>query len=152
MLVDPHIDAMLHITHRLRPLDEKEVFAIRYDNDPSKLADDFMASCSPGWIACDDRTREPIYAFGMYPLRPGVWSMWGFGTPHWPRVALSVTRMFRKVLCPIASDLGHRFECICLAEKTDAIRWLKHIGLEEEAHLRGFGRNGEDYKLLVWRA
>lgn len=152
MLVDATLNDLLHITYRLRPLDEKEIFALRFDNDPYALAEFLLEQSKPLWVIKNDFTREPVYTCGLRLLRPGVWAIWGCGTPLFPSVAYEVTRLFKRILCPVASDIGHRFECVCLAEKTDTLRWLQMIGLTIEADLLAFGRDREDFKLMVWRA
>ena len=150
MLVKPTYPMMLHIASRLREEDKREQNALRWDDTDQALAATMMNFGSPAWIACAENPLEPVYAFGLTPLRPGVWSLWGFGTDRWPHVALKVTRWARRVIVPSLPEMGHRVECYCLASKVSAHRWLERFGAVEEGTLRGYGRNGEDFKLFSW--
>lgn len=151
MLVEPTFERVAHIAHRLRPLDAKEVFSQLWDDDCDRMAEGFLKSLAPSWVFADEATGEPIYFCGLSALRPGVWGVTGFGTPLFPRVAREVTKTMRRVMVPGARKIGHRFECICLAEKESAFRWLVRLGAKFEADLIGYGRNKEDFKMLAWR-
>lgn len=151
MLVEPNLERVAHIANRLRPLDYTEVFSQRWDDDPDRMASDYLNAAGPSWIFSDNVTHEPIYYSGLFAERPGVWALFGFGTPLWPRVAREVTKVWRKVVMPCGPELGHRFECVCLAEKESAIRWLVRCGATIESDLPAYGRNREDFKMLVWR-
>lgn len=150
MLVKPTYPMMLHITSRLRDADKREQDALRWDSNEQALAADMLALGSPSWIACAVDPLEPVYAFGLTPVRPGVWAMWGFGTNRWPDVALKVSRWCRRVIQPSAPKMGHRIECYVLAEKESAHRWIERFGGVCEGTLRGYGKNGEDFKLYAW--
>jgi hypothetical protein len=151
MLVKPTYATLLHITTRLRPLDQREVQAIQWDDSPENIAKHAYEMGQPSWVVCAKNPLEPAYAFGLTADRPGVWSVWGFGTNRFPEVALSVTRWCYRAIVPALPKIGHRVECYCLAEKTDAHRWLERLGGVEEGTLRGYGRNGEDFKIFAWR-
>jgi len=151
MLVEPNFDRVQHIANRLRPLDRKEVFSQRWDDDPNAMAKEYLEAAEPSWVFSDPVTREPIYYCGMFAIRPGCFGIFGWGTPLFPRVAGEVTRTMRRVMVPAAATIGHRFECACLAEKESAIRWLERLGATVESTLVAYGRNREDFKMLVWR-
>jgi hypothetical protein len=136
----------------MRDMDAREIYALRWVDDPERLAAEVLDLGGPSYI-CTARDGEPVYAFGLTPHRPGVWTIWGFSTDRWPEVIKPVSRFIRKVIVPsILGPLAHRVECVTIAEKIAGHKWLKWIGAEHEATLRGYGRNREDYFLFTWRA
>lgn len=95
---------------------------------------------------------KPTAVFGAIEHWPGVWAAWMVGTDDWPKVALAATRRIRKVCLPQVWRKGaHRIQAHSAAEYDTAHQWLVHLGAKEEAVLRGFGRNSEDFKVFVWR-
>jgi hypothetical protein len=151
VIIEPNMGALLHILAHLRPDDRREVFGLRWTDDEELVAQEVIDTGPPSWVVCA-RDGEPVYAVGLIASRPGVWACWGFGTDRWPEVAITVTRLLRKIVIPgmIASG-AHRVEAVSIIDKAAAHRWLKHIGANDEATLLGYGRNGETYKMFAWR-
>src|SRR5262245_33764163 len=151
MLVDPCMDTLMYVIRHMRPLDRREVCALQFSDSEEALAQKLLHR-ETSWIYAHPDTGEPVYAWGMYMLRPGVWTFWGFSTDRWSDVALRVTRIFRRNLKPwMQSERVHRIDCLSIKEKVDGHRWLKYLGATEEATLYAYGRNREDFKLFVWR-
>lgn len=151
MLVEPTIEDILHVAQRMRAIDRKEVFALRWDNSEEKLAFACMHRGDLKWVA-KAADGEPVYAMGVYPAWPGRWELWGFATDRWPEVMLSVTKFIkRNMVQTLRAGLGNRIDCISLVEKVDGHRWLKYLGATELTLLRAYGRNGEDFKWFEWR-
>jgi hypothetical protein len=150
MLVRSTFEAVYHIAQHMREMDKREVYATRWTDSPETLAAE-MSSLQPSfvWTAKDG---EPVYAFAMNAVRPGVWTGGGFGTDRWPEVMRAVSKHLKGVMVPLMLSASHRIECCTLAEKIDGHRWLRWLGAEQEAVLHGYGRGGEDYLLFTWRA
>jgi hypothetical protein len=81
---EPDTADLLHILENLRPRDAAEIWACRWKPSPEAVAFDVAASGAFRWAAYLD--GEPVAAIGAFPRWPGVWSVWAFGTPLWPRV------------------------------------------------------------------
>jgi len=151
MLVKPSLPAVLHVARHMREIDRREVFSLRWTDSEEALAEDLMRIGGPAWIATA-KDREPVYAFGLAPHRPGVWTVWGFGTDRWPEVMAPVTRFIKRVLLPaMLIDNAHRVDCVSLLDKVAGHRWLEYLGAERESLLKEYGRNREDYFMYVWR-
>jgi hypothetical protein len=87
-------EAVEHIVKHLRPRDREEIFALRWDDDEQKLVDEVMLwTGDMTWVWWRD--DEPISLQGAWPIRPGVWSCWAFGTHRWPQVVLGMTKHSR---------------------------------------------------------
>jgi len=151
MLASATLPGIVHVAQRLRPLDRKECLALLWGDDEMAIARHAMAAGEPGWIA-HASDGEPVYAFGMTPTRPCCWACWGFGTMRFPEVMIGVSRFVKFHLVPGLLDTDAlRMELLCLAEKVEAHKWLRLLGARETIELPCFGRNGEDFKMLVWR-
>lgn len=138
------------IIENLRPRDREEIFALRWDNDERAFTEDvmrFAGDMTWAWW----RDGVPIALQGAWPMRPGVWSCWAFGTEQWPRVVLSMTKHSRRFIIPaLLRARFHRAEAVALAAHTDSRRWIEALGAREEGIRRGFGRHGEDFVCYVW--
>lgn len=151
MLVEPTYEAQLFIAQNMREIDEREVYALRWSDSPDALVRAVRARGQLQWVATA-RDGTPVYTMGVAPLWPGVWTLWGFSTDRWPEVMFTVTRYIRQNMLPmIGTEFAHRIDCMSLAAKVEGHKWLKFLGAEECAHLAGYGRNGEDFKLFTWR-
>lgn len=141
---------LLYVADNMRDWDKREIYATRWTDDPSSLADAILAGGEFGWVAGDER---PIAAFGAIPVWPGVWSVWMFATDEWPKVALGVTRFIKKVMIPAIRETGaHRAECRSHSDHLEAQRWLECLGAHKESEIPNFGREGETFYLYSWLA
>lgn len=144
-------EEVAHIVHNLRPRDQAEIYALRWNNDPDMLAAEILVFAHAMWrMFCVD--AEPVAMAGVVPLRPGVVSASSFGTDLWPQVARPITRFARDWTIPRLRQADcHRAECYVLATNRDSQDWLRLLGADEEAYLRGYGRDQQDFILYVWR-
>lgn len=136
------------IARNMREWDRREIFALRWDDDPAGVARDVMHSGETSWAALVDGI--PAVAFGTLALWPGVWSMWAFGTDDFRHAVIGVTRMIRRVIIPGMVRAGaRRAQAYSMAGHDEAQRWLESWGARRESTAPGFGRGGEDYYLYV---
>jgi hypothetical protein len=144
-------EEIAHVVRNLRARDQAEIYALRWDNDPDKLVTEIVACAHAMWrLFCVD--AEPVAMAGVVPVRPGVVFAAAFGTELWPHVVRSVTRFARDWTIPrLRQAHYHRAECHALAANHDSRRWLLSLGAEEEAYLRGYGRDQQDFILYAWR-
>ena len=138
-----------YVCARLRDADRREIFATRRTDEPDALAVEIIRYWGPiGWVATHN--DRPVALVGATETWPGVWSAWMMATDEFPMVARRVTRFVKRVMIPGLVDLGaHRCEARSIDGHTEAHRWLRVLGATEEARLRRYGRNGEDF--LVFR-
>lgn len=94
---------------------------------------------------------EAVAIGGCIQHRPNVVTLLFFATDAFPHIALGLTRFITKRLFPEVKAAGaHRIECVSHAEHRDAHRWIRMLGLRQEAELRGFGRHGETFLQFAW--
>lgn len=150
ILQDVTADGALHVAAGMRDADYREIFATRWNDDLVDLTVDCLNARRFSWIACaDDGT--PVAVVGAWPTHPGVWQVYFFTTDRWSQISLSLTRWIRRVMIPALRNAGaHRAECKSLSSHTEAHRWLEFLGASQEATLRGYGKDGEDFLLFVW--
>lgn len=148
-LTKPDRKALLYIVDNLRTADREELNALTFYPDRAEVLADEVASWGPfafvGW-----HDGRPVGAAGATEMWPGVWSFWMFGTDDIPKVGLEMTRLIKRRIFPLLFDLGmHRGEARSIHSHQWAHRWLKTLGFNYEATLRGFGKNGEDFLVFT---
>jgi hypothetical protein len=144
----PGLPIVHWIARNMREWDRREIFALRWDDDPRGVAESACQSGDTSWAALVDGI--PAVAWGALPMWPGVWSMWAFGTDNFPHACLKVTRMIRRVIIPALVSAGaRRAQAYSMAGHDDAQRWLESWGAKRESTAPGFGRGGEDFYLYV---
>lgn len=148
-LVKLNLPDVLYVCHRLRAADRREVFALRFDDDPNLLAMEIVRSWGPlAWTAHHEHT--PAAVFGATEMWPNVWSCWMMATDEYPKIALGMTKFVRRRIIPHLMESGAtRCEARSIDGHTQAHRWIEGLGAVQEARLRRYGRNGEDF--LVFR-
>lgn len=150
MLTELRHEAALYVVQRMRAGDRAEINAMRFGDDDESLAEDIALRWG-AWSFCAWHEGLPVAIFGARELWPGVWSAWMIATDDFPKVALGLTKFVRRVIMPHLIKMGaHRVEAISMDGHTEAHRWLRAIGSVQEARLRRYGRNGEDYLVFRW--
>lgn len=141
---------VLHVVKNMREQDAREIYGLRWNNEPGEVALEVMSAGKFGWTFGVDDT--PIACVGAFTKWPGVLSVWMFSTDDFDKVAISLTKFIKRVMMPAGIQQNiHRHECQSLATHTTAHRWLESMGFEKESVLKSYGRNGEDYINMVWR-
>lgn len=139
-----------HIMANLRPYDKVEVTALSWQDDPTKLVQQYLDAGNFQKIV-HTPDGEPVALVGAAPLWPGCWHAWAFGTHRWKEVVLTITKHIRRGIVPAMHEIGfNRVQVFALSEYDDAKRWLRMMGAEHEATHRAYGKNGEDFDLFVW--
>lgn len=139
----------LFVAANMREWDRKEIYATRWNDDPSDIATDCCYMGDFGWVACEP---EPIAVVGAGPMHPGVWGVHMFATDNFSKIAISLTKFVRRVIIPsLAATGAHRAECKSMEGHEDAQKWLEFLGAERESTLAEYGRNGEDFHIYTWR-
>jgi hypothetical protein len=140
---------VLQVASNMREWDRREIYATRWNEDPSELVQDCMASGRFAWTAGLDR---PIAAIGATPMHPTLWGVWMFATDNFHQISISLTKFVRRVMMPALVDAGAlRAECRSMEGHESAQRWLKVLGARDEGLIPEYGKGGEDFRLFAWR-
>lgn len=141
---------ILHVVRNMRTLDREEIFATQFDDNHDAFAATWPTWGRFGYVIGDG--VEPVAVIGAIPMWPHVWTMYMFATDRFDNVGKQLTKFTKYNMLPAAAEAGAlRGECKSLSTHHTAHRWLRHLGAEREATLRGYGKNGEDFDLFVWR-
>lgn len=96
----------------------------------------------PKWICHDGGV--PVAIIGYIMQRPGVWRDWMLSTdPAWKQ-PIAMTRYCRFIMKSMIDAGAHRLECVSLANRPEAHKWYRSVGLKFEGILRAWGTKGED--------
>jgi len=141
---------VLFVCRNLRDEDRREIFATRSNDDPDALAIEVMTRWGGfGHVILTD-AGKPAALLGATEHWPGRASAWCFGTGDFDEVAPGMTRFIKRHMIQGLHDIGiERCDAWSIEGHSTAHAWLRHLGFVEEARLRRYGRNGEDF--LVFR-
>ena len=131
----------------MRERDYQELLATATVNSRAELAHVLAARYGDRADVLVGRANgTPVCIGGTITPWPGVISLLFFATPEFPKIGLTITRWIGKELFPRYFDAGvHRIQAVSLDGYDEVHRWLGALGLEREAVLPAFGRNGEDF-------
>ena len=74
-----------------------------------------------------------------------------FATDSFQNVGSFLTkRIIRDIIPALDNGGAHRVECQSIVGYDQVHAWLEFLGLREECLLKGFGKNGEDFKTFSW--
>ena len=146
---EPDLDTIRFVCRNLREVSRREMFLSLWSDEPDVLAEAIHQTNQFAWAFwCDG---EPAAVVGAYPMHPGVWGLFGFGTDKYAKIMLSVTKHARRFMMPALLNAGaHRAQCIAPADHYEQHKWLRFLGAEEESTMRGYGKNREDVKMFAW--
>ena len=77
-------EGLAHVVHHMRERDRREIYALRWDDDPDALIADVMAHAGELWRLWS-WDGVPVSVQGVVPIRPGVVVCGAFGTADWRR-------------------------------------------------------------------
>lgn len=139
---------MSFVCRNMRKASRDEVFGI-FPGSPEDLAAYLHAAPGFHWVGYANGC--PAALIGAYPVRRGVWGLYGFGTDFWQLVWRAVTVVARRDMMQAVRDTGaHRAECMSLATHVETHKWLGFLGADHRAEMPGSGMNGEDYVMFSW--
>lgn len=150
----PAIDADIrHVCRNLRPEDRHEQFAVRWDSDPDRLADELIAARAVAIkqfaLLTDD--GEPAIVIGAYMAGPRFARFHMCSTPAIAAIGREGHRWGKRRFIPtVLVPNVMRAEARILASHTLARRWVAACGFIEEGLAHRLGRNGEDFVHVAW--
>jgi hypothetical protein len=120
---------------------DPEEVALSVKNNPTNLK----------WTCRVIETGEPLVVAGYTPIGPSLWRSFMLANARaWDEYGGEVTLHSRDTLEKLArGNPNIRLETICLAEREQAQRWYKRIGLKYESTLQSYGANGENAVMYV---
>jgi hypothetical protein len=146
-------DEAMMVAARMRDRDALEFFAVSGCASMGHMKRAAAERAIATRALCASHNDIPVGIGGLVETRPGVASLLFFATEDFSKIVIDLTRFVSKELIPAGKDMGfHRIECVSHELHTDAHRWIKQLGLTEEAVLQGFGRGGETFILFSWVA
>lgn len=149
IFAEPKYSEILHVCRNMRAASAEEMYACKAHSNPDIIANELYDRPGLKWVGYHD--KKPAALIGAFPLYPGVWGMFGLGTDDWQKIWRPITVAARRVMIPSVEVLGaHRMSCTSPIAHTETHKWLKFLGAEQEAVLRGYGKNGEDFVLFAW--
>lgn len=151
MIHRPDHAAVFYIAQNMRDADKEEIYPLHWSQTPFDLVSRVMAFPKHVWVAGTDK---PVAVFGMFEVRPKVWTAFCFATDEFPTVALEVTRWLKRHVKPMLfNELGAvRIEADSHINHKQAHRWLKLLGAIPEGIRRCYNQNGEDYVTFAMTA
>ncbi len=94
----------------------------------------------------------PVAVWGMFELRPGLWTAWAYGTDRLGRVAPLISKhIFETVVPDILARGARRVEVRSLKGHSHVDGWLSRMGGVLECEMPDYGANGETFNLWAWR-
>lgn len=146
-------ESVLHVALNMRQSDVDEFLAMSHAHDRRVLAalliDKYENHADGFCFSSDD--GEPIGVGAMVYARPNVVTLMFFATEKFASIANPLAKFTKQRLFPQYRETGvHRIECVSMAGYTTMHRWIRLVGLQEEAVMRGYGRNGETFHQFAW--
>jgi hypothetical protein len=147
----PDIVNILYVTRNLRAADVRELEATRYGElDRDQLAWEIKTIWPINgnlWVLyAGDR---PAALCGAAQPWPGMFSCYALATDQFGEIALPLTKFYKRYILPVISQHARRVEARSIDGHTEAHRWIRLLGAREEARLKDYGRNGEDFLVFT---
>ena len=141
--------AVLHVAHNA--IDREEIYALIGERNPFLVMNAAMAQRNFSWLAWHD--DQPVAVFGGSEALKGIWQMYLFATPLFPKVALGLTRFAKREVVPrLFGEIGaHRLQADLHEKHVYAHRWLETLGAKRESVRAGYAPDGADYFHYVLR-
>ena len=145
-LIEPDYASLAYIAVNMRQADRDEIYNVAGHNNPFILVQQTLDAARLGSAVVALHGDRPVAVLGVVPRHAGVCTAYAYGTPDFPRVALSLTRYALNVMRPALIKAGyHRLECQSRFDHHDAHRWLQRMGFKPEGVLKCYGSDRSDY-------
>jgi hypothetical protein len=147
-------DDIRHVALRMREQDFAEAEPTCWSCDRAGVAEELVLRLDgqPGVFAVGPRRgAAPVCIAGAIPVRPNSLGLILFATDEWSRVGGRLSYFMKRRYIPAAIQDGvHRMEAITLDRHAVSHRWLRYLGLSQEAQLPAYGKRGETFLLFAW--
>jgi len=133
----------------MRDSDRRDVFPLRWDDDPIGFADDLWAAADEARAFVGPDGPTAICAWRR--VTPAAAQVALIATDGWPAVARAVARATRRFMRRDMPRHGlRRLEAWGRADAPALRCWLDALGFHESARLRAYGRDGEDFTVFAF--
>lgn len=149
----PDHQDLYHVTSHMRDRDVEELSAIYPVDGRTDVAWRFrqLYEGRPDLICGYDDDRVPFCIGAPIETRPNVITLGFIATDTFPRHARLLGRWIRGQLFAGMKKAGcHRIETVSIAGYDETHRWLRLLGLRQEATHSGFGKRGETFHTFAW--
>lgn len=148
MLPDPKPEEIQYVCDNLRSRSAEDIFGVT-DQSTNQFAQGLIYSSGFKWVGYANGL--PAALIGAYPIHPGVWGLFGFGTDDWRLIWRDVTRVARRDMMTAVSDAGaHRAHCVSPSDHKETHAWLRMLGATVETPMPKYGIDGQDYLMFAW--
>ncbi len=140
-------DAVRHVALNMRDRDFAEFSAV----SPADTREQLAGVLSRSYGGREDvfaiyHEQAPVGIAGTIEAWPNVITLLFFATDDFPKVALPVTRFFRRLFDRYEAAGIHRIQAISLHDYAQTHQWLRLFGLKQEtAPMLNYGRHGEAF-------
>jgi len=145
----PHELNVEYIQRHLRHEDLYEMHASGMTPDQLPFVVKCASVIGEAWVLFWD--GKPVFVWGVMSHVPGLYGLFGFGTPDTKRAMPSITRWGMKTWLPdfLARSNARRIEVRVPASSVHSINWLKRLGMVPECTLPRYSVVGEDFLQLA---
>ena len=131
----------------LRDQDRAELAATSFSDQPS----DWLTSFDPA--ACYQQGyfwhHELVAVCAAQQTHPGHYSLGFVAALSWLAASKPISLHIRHQVKPQLVALGmRRATALSLASHSQAHRWMGFLGMRQEAELKSYGKNGEDFLIF----
>ncbi|MCG3134253.1 MAG: hypothetical protein HMLKMBBP_01546 [Planctomycetes bacterium] len=141
---DLTLDACLYVCRRMREVDRREIFCLRFEEDVDAFALSRWQSSGPKWAVWRDGI--PLVIGGINVETPTTGTIWLVATEDSRRAILEATKHIVRFVLPTAAQAGlHRIQALVSTENDAAQRFVEFLGLAREGTLRALGKHGESF-------
>lgn len=148
MISPARIHDVLYVCRRMDPVERAEQEAIHGQGfDPDEFAMQMyrLGTCH----TARGPDELPRYVGGLVPMHDGVCGTWMVHTPNWRPCVREVLEVCTAALERTLANGTHRVELRSIATNHRGHAFYRRLGFHEEARLRHYGRNGEDFLVFA---
>ncbi|CAM5776279.1 hypothetical protein LMIY3S_05448 [Labrys miyagiensis] len=132
------------VAANMRAVDWREIRAVFPASSTEIGAALYEASPELAWTAWLD--GDPVCAFGVSRLLPGLGSGWAYGTPRMPAAMRAATRfLLARVRPRLVNEGFRRIEVRSAVDHDLSHAWLEKLGFQREGVARDYGTGGLDF-------
>ncbi len=128
----------------LRRQDLVELRATAFEEDPRALLQPFTSpqALQQGFFV----GPQLVALWAAVEQHPGLFMLGFAARPEWQAIAKPVSRYIKQQIKPRLFEMGMRKGvALCHEAHLEAHRWMRWLGMHEEARLAAHGRDGEDF-------
>ncbi len=132
------------LAQSLRPEDLAELRATSFDDDPISLMRPFSApqALQQGFFV----DQQPVAIWAAVEQHPGLFMLGFAASSAWRTIAKPASRYIKQQIKPRLVELGMRKGvALSHADHRIAHRWMRWLGMREEARFQRHGKLGEDF-------